>query len=162
METLSQFTEYRYVSVLIEKALELKLGISPQYVQNMLFIVNGIHIALYDKPLVLSYFKTSDYGAVIQDLDNMLVLNAPEMVIKKGSFNARGIACDPFPLNSKEKALFDKLFQVYGRFTEIEIESFIKRKDSPWFKTYWNKGAGKIIKPFLIKEYYKERVIQRI
>lgn len=55
--------------------------------------------------------------------------------------------------------LLDKVWEVYGKHTPLELVNITHRSGSPWSQTYGNKSQSVIIKRDMIKEYY-ERVFE--
>lgn len=141
--------------------------LTPLQVIKLAYISHGYTLALLDHPLIPDEIEAWRYGPVIPSLYNFLkpygarpvtgllycgtAVGADSIVERKKFF--RSVFTDHV------RSILDRVLDVYGPLSGIELLKLTHKKGSPWSK-YYKKGRRDIVIPNdIIKEHYKGLLI---
>lgn len=144
-------------------ALAKKRGekLTPMKLQKLVYFAHGWHLALTEHPLIDEKVEAWQYGPVIPslyhefksygkgsisepatDLDDSLNFVVPELPVDS-------------PADLYAKALIEKVFDVYGKYSGIQLSNLTHIKGSPWEQTWQpNLPKGTDIDESIIKSYF--------
>ena len=145
-----------------------KIGGNPQIIplklQKLVYISHGWSLGLLDKPLVSDeHAEAWKYGPVFSSLySEFKDYGGREINRYAISDNYDFDFGEYTPMikaeDEESSALLDRVWEVYGGYTPIQLSNMTHKKDSPWYKA---KSQSKGIKNHhidneIIKKYYKE------
>lgn len=129
-------------------------GINPMKLIKLVYIAHGWNLALFDNPLIDENPEAWRYGPVI-----------PSLYREYKSFKDKNIdvsISSELNISQETKDLLKKIWDVYGKFSAIELSSMTHRAGTPWYTT-WNsiKDAEYLslqIPDKLTQEHYKAKL----
>jgi uncharacterized phage-associated protein len=158
---------------LLERAKSEGKSLDQMKIQKLVYYANGWHLALKGTPLIDEEVEAWRYGPVIPSLrdsfrywgDQPIQAPASYLVPRLGTNVLEEIeevvpAIDPGHSSDSEfaRALLDKIWQVYGKYTGIQLSNMTHEPGSPWERVYRQyNGAiprGKDIPEDTIRDYF--------
>ncbi len=144
----------------IQKAFDAGGTISPMKLLKLAYISHGWCLALYEDPLLPEQIQAWQYGPVIPSIyhDVKHYGNTPITNLRSIDFYPNHY---PVVKDDKVIGLLNKIWEVYGSYSGIDLSNLTHEKGSPW-DVVWNEQGGKHQKntPIpneLIKEFYKKK-----
>ena len=148
--------------------------LSPMKLQKLVYYAHGWHLALKDEPLIDEQVEAWPYGPVIRSLYREFRGYGNHDITDKGSYyryvrnpDGRLVPEIVTPVLSKEDpdgkfatALLDKVWDVYGKFSAIQLSNKTHEEGTPW-KQVFDQYQGHLPKgtdiPIdLIKAYFRK------
>lgn len=115
-------------SAFIEKAIKDKAYLTHMKLQKLIYISNGIHLALKGEPLINEPIETWDYGPVIHSVYQNYKM-----------FGGTQISVNPFEnmtssikLTDAAKKAIDDAWVVGKDVDGIQLSNWTHKDDSPW------------------------------
>jgi len=141
--------------------------ITQMKLHKLIYYAHGWHLALTDKPLINESVEAWEYGPVVpavyhefKDLGSKnITRRAREFEFAgDGKFTIRAPAIGSN--DERTKKILDRIWEVYGGLTAIQLSQMTHEQDSPWTETRKrNPGMkGVDIPTDLIKQYFKGRL----
>jgi uncharacterized phage-associated protein len=133
--------------------------------QKLVYLANGWNWAINGEPLVSDPVEAWDYGPVYRDLyehtkffgkqplDRLVTSNDNEPAQVFGGHGSR-IAPYAAHLTEWERDVVRHVWARYGRLTGTQLSALTHQADTPWFKTYTQKGRSAPIDQGLIHAHY--------
>ena len=115
--------------------------------QKMLYYEQGFHLAYFNEPLFDDPIEAWQYGPVVPVVYDHYKDNGRDGIEP----DEREFIFD----GSKEKALFDEVFRVYGAYSAIGLMN-MTHKEMPWHST--PTGIGNVISHDKMKKYFSKRL----
>lgn len=118
-------------------------GISPMKIQKLVYFAHAWMLALFNQPLITDPVKAWKFGPVIDSLYHEFKNFGSRNISNYGTlFIESSDNSDWFydiPLVNKDdtnvNALIDKIWQVYGSFSAMELSDLTHEPGSPWYIT---------------------------
>ena len=147
-----------------------KHGITPLKIQKLVYVAHGWHLALYDEPLVDDeYVEAWQYGPVFASLYHEFKYRGQLPIVElatKVDIEPNGARIETTPhipkSNKKTRKLLDRIWEVYGNYTGLQMSALCHQPDSPWEharKVALGRRNANICDE-KIKEHYKEKLNQ--
>jgi uncharacterized phage-associated protein len=142
----------------IWKATEENQGIDLLKLIKLVYISHGWHLAIYDNSLLDENPEACKYGPVIpsiyREFKNYKKSKIWDVNLNKDYFNGK--------IDDEIQSLLEKIWEVYGGKSGIQLSSLTHQENSPWDQT-WNRLGGKNvvstqIPDTLIKDFYKNKL----
>ncbi len=136
-------------------------AISPMKIQKLVYIAHGWYLALTEKPLLDEYVQAWKYGPVIPTLFHEFKRFGREAITEPATdFDPRNNTFAKTIMSDDKyvKAILEKVYEVYGDFTAIQLSNLTHQPDTPWAET-WAKSEGTRnvnIENELIKGHFQE------
>ena len=132
--------------------------VSAMKLQKLVYFAHGWYLALTGDALIDEQVEAWSYGPVIPSIYHRFK--------HFGSNPIEGFASDifhpeaMFPEDQEIKRFLEKIWQVYGKLTAIQLSNMTHEPDTPWYKTRGERAVPKStdINPDIIKEYFKEEL----
>lgn len=145
----------------INKASSLGESLTPMKVLKLVYLAHGWFLGLNDgTSLIPEFAQAWKYGPVIQSVYDAFKQFKGNPIISLG-IDSNTLA---YPLVSDKNIVpfLDKIWDVYGKYTGLELSAITHQPGSPWDQV-WNKEGGKdnlgvIIPNDVIANYYRKRV----
>lgn len=158
-----------YSSLLVADYLIANGGgrLTPLQVIKMAYISHGYTLALLEYPLVPDEIEAWRYGPVIPSIYNFLKVYGGSPITK---LLYCGTAAGTDSVGERKEffrrvfpdevsSILDRVLEVYGPLTGIDLLKLTHKKGSPWSKCY-KKGKRRIVIPNkAIKEHYESLLI---
>lgn len=136
-------------------------AITPMKIQKLVYIAHGWYLALTEKPLLDEYIQAWRYGPVIPTLfhefkrfgKEAITEPATDFDLKNSTFIKTVLPDDKYM-----KAILEKIWEVYGGFTAIQVSNLTHQEGTPWAQT-WDEFGGTRnvnIENERIKNHFKE------
>jgi uncharacterized phage-associated protein len=123
-------------------------SLTPMKLQKLVYFANGWHLALKDEPLINEQVEAWPYGPVIPSLhrtfrrfgDQPITGRAIRVLTKSDSDDRWSIyrsksepSIDELPEQAEfTKAFLDRIWDLYGHYTAIQLSNETHRPGSPW------------------------------
>ena len=132
----------------VNKGIDDEKELSPQKLQNLLYLSHGWHLAIYDEPLLTEEFEAWKFGPMLNEL-YLKYKNIGNFLIT--------IREKKIPMEEKTEKFLDFIWDRYKIFSDEEIHSLTHQNDSPWKHIVNNpkKNADQVIPNILLKNFYK-------
>lgn len=138
------------------------VSITPMKVLKLVYIAHGWHLGIRKEPLITEQTEAWKYGPVIEsvyrvfrkfgrnDIDSLQFLSKDD----KAEFT-------DLLKNTDDRALLDRVWEVYRDYTATELSSLTHMPETPWYTTWNEKGgslkSGAIIPNAAIRTYYENK-----
>ena len=99
--------------------------------QKLLYYAQGIHLAMFDKPLFDEKIEAWTYGPVVPDVYHFYKKNGNKGISPSKTFR-------PSSIDTKTKDFLDEIYTVFGQFSAIRLMQ-ISHTDQCWKDTKANK-----------------------
>lgn len=155
--------------------------ISPMKLQKLIFFSHGWNLAVKDAPLIDEQIEAWSFGPVIRSVYRTFREYGDRPITEKGrSFHHKGIpdasgqvshwrvpSIDDEPeLATFTTQLLDKIWEIYGRYSAIQLSNMTHDPGSPWdhaVKRCKEENGGQLLKgtdipTAVIKEYFTARL----
>lgn len=120
--------------------------ISNLKLQKLLYYMQGFHLASFNTPLFDEDIEAWQYGPVVPSVYAHFKHNG------NGGIEYNG---DTIALPSKEEALFNEVYRVYGKFSAVGLMN-MTHEEKPWKTT--PTGVGNVISHDKMKQFFKTRL----
>lgn len=117
---------------LIRVAHETGKPISNMKLQKLLYLAQGIHLALKnDTPLFEDAIEAWKYGPVVPSVYHKFKIYFSGEIPADHPFSNEGAV-----LSDEQKKLVRRVFELYGGLSAISLSNFTHLPDSPWYPVY--------------------------
>lgn len=114
--------------------------LSPMKLQKLVYFAHGWHLALTGKPLIDEMVEAWSYGPVIPSLyqefkhfgSGSITSQAKDYRFIDGKIQ---FETPEIPINDPVIPLLDRIWDIYGKFTAIQLSNLTHEKGTPWDKT---------------------------
>lgn len=137
--------------------------LTPLQIIKLAYISHGFTLALTDRPLFRDDVQAWKYGPVVPAIYDTLK-NYGASPVPVLAYCDTGIAAPAMTertkffektLTKNERSILDRVVELYGKMSGIELMKLTHKDGSPWSK-YYKKGKMDIVIPeSKIKEHYK-------
>jgi len=113
------------------------IGLDPMKLQKLIYFAHGWHLALYDgAPLIDEQIQAWDYGPVVSSVYHEFKKFGARPIDQLGTdfdLAKDEIVTPRIALHDKQTiALLDKIWEVYGRYTGVQLSNLTHETGSPW------------------------------
>jgi len=113
-------------------------GLNPMKLQKLVYFAHGWHLALYGKPLINEQVEAWDYGPVVSSVYHEFKKFGAGRIDQYGTdfdFSKNGIVTPRIALDDKRTtALLDKIWEVYGKYSGVQLSNLTHEAGSAWSK----------------------------
>jgi len=134
----------------IDNSLAEDLRLTNMQVQKMVYIANGLYLALKGEPLIREEVKVWNYGPVIEDLYHSLKIYGNGYVTNNLLFTYN----DPLPNDADIDTVMNFTWESCKNLDGIQLSNWTHKDDSPWTKA--SKEHKKIIPNEYMEEFFKK------
>jgi len=127
--------------------------ITPMKMQKLVYIAHGWNLAIHGEPLIDEPVEAWRYGPVIPSLFHALRQYGASPIIK----TTNGVALPDNDDTKEMQELHDKVWEVYGKKTAIDLMRLTHAKGSPWSSVRDegdSSSYGSIISNDVIKRHF--------
>jgi len=135
----------------IELAEESRNPLTTMQLLKLVYIAHGWMLGIYSRPLISDRIEAWKYGPVIPELYHELKSYRDQFVTKK--ITCKNIDVD---LDEQEKLVVSEIYNIYGKYSGIELSSLTHKKGTPWQKAYIEGVNHLAISNDIIEQHYKE------
>ncbi len=147
----------------VRKSFETGKELTPMKLVKLTYIAHGWYLALKDEALLSEAVQAWKYGPVVESVYESFKSYGAQQIFKY-AFDTE-INNYPMVQTKELRKFLDKIWEVYGNYTGIQLSALTHKKNTPWDITWNVEGGSKmksaIIKDSLIKEHYKTLVNER-
>jgi len=144
--------------------------LTPMQVQKLVYFAHGWYLALFGEPLISEPVQAWSYGPVIPSLyqefkrfGNEGIEGQATIVRFAGTRFSIGRPSIEGIENPEERermtSFLDRLWQVYSRFSAIQLSNMTHSEDSPWKIALQNSNGARatVINDNLIRTYFQNQ-----
>jgi uncharacterized phage-associated protein len=136
---------------IIRVAHETGKSISNMKLQKLLYLTQGIHLALKsDTPLFDDSIEAWKYGPVVPSVYHKFKIYFSGDIPKNHPFTG-----DSVEFNSDQKKIIARVVELYGGLSAIKLSNFTHLEESPWFEIYNANSFSAEIPISSISTYFK-------
>lgn len=122
------YSANQIASVFVDKAIKEKSYLTHMKLQKLIYIANGIHLALKGEPLITEPIETWDYGPVIQSVySNYKMFGSSKILV-----NVFDHQVTPEKLDDDAKKAVDDAWNAGRNIDGIQLSNWTHKADSPW------------------------------
>lgn len=107
--------------------------LSPMKLQCLLFFIQSWYLKLYNQPLFDDFIERWDYGPIVRDIHNEFKTFG-SLAINSFATDALGYQAFIQDHDTMAKELINRIFDVYGRFSAIQLSNMTRTQDTAWSK----------------------------
>ena len=116
-------------SKFVERSIKEKALITHMKLQKLIYIANGIHLALYEEPLIIESIRALPYGPVIVSIYDDFKVFGSSFIEANLIFPSKSVK-----LNKESQKSFDDAWQIGKDVDAIKLSNWTHNTDSPWSK----------------------------
>ncbi len=135
----------------IGKSIQTGNELTPMKLVKLVYIAHGWYLGLSSKPLVNEAVLAWDYGPVIESLYRTFRKYGRNQVTSPENFYGVTQTIE----NAQIEKFLEKIWQVYGKFSGLQLSALTHQPDTPWSITYHQRGKNALISNDLIEQHYK-------
>lgn len=163
------FNPKSIANVFLTFGFEESVSIEPMKLLKLVYIAHGWHLGVFKKPLINEYAEAWKYGPVVPSIYEG-VKRFGKMPITELASDVRishgEVVQHPYSVDDPSIENFlRRIWDIYKRFSGIELSMMTHRPKTPWFITWHELGGkdihGKDIENDLIKQHYEQLLEQR-
>lgn len=124
------YSANQIASIFVDKAIKDKSYLTHMKLQKLIYIANGIHLALTSEPLITEPIETWDYGPVIQSVYKNYKMFGTSLI----SVNAFDHQFTNEKLDDVSKKAINDAWKVGKDIDGIQLSNWTHKVDSPWTK----------------------------
>ena len=129
---------------------------TPMQLNKLTYIAHGWGLAIYNEPLIVEEIEAWKYGPVIPVLYHEFKRFGGNTVPHRPILETSSIL-------DKDKELLEKIIDVYGHWSGLQLSAKTHEKGTPWYQTRkWYNTVNPVIPNKLIKEYYIKKAKQSV
>lgn len=122
-------------------------------IQKLVHIANGWNLAISHEPMVNELPEAWDGGPVFRSIW--------DAIKRRGHRPGDYFLETPFglpeaTLTHNEERVINHVWEKYGRFSGNELSEMTHRPNTPWTKTYFERGRNSLIPNELLEQHYVE------
>jgi uncharacterized phage-associated protein len=146
----------------IKKSLETGIPLTPMHVIKLTYIAHGWHLGFTNEPLLNEAVEAWKYGPVIPSIYHTFKKYGSQRITKLENEvdieSSPMTICQPLTTGERETDLLDKVFNVYGKYSALQLSALTHQDNTPWDITFKTKGEGALIPNDTIEQHYKEKI----
>lgn len=136
---------------IIRVAHETGKSISNMKLQKLLYLAQGIHLALKtDAPLFDDPIEAWKYGPVVPSVYHKFKIYFSGEIPQNHPFTGNAVE-----LNSDQKKIIERVVELYGGLSAMRLSNFTHLEESPWFEIYNANSFSAEIPTLSISTYFK-------
>jgi len=142
-----------------------RAGVSPMKLQKLVYFAHAWHLAIKNQPLINEHVEAWEYGPVIPSVyhefkrfgNEDITESAKEYDHISNKMFEPSIEDFTNEDNEETKALLDRIWEIYGPFSAIQLSNMTHTEDSPWYIAYNSPDfrRGMAIDNNVIADYFK-------
>ena len=117
--------------------------VDPMKLQKLVYFAHGWHLAVYGRPLINERVEAWQYGPVVPTIYHEVKTHGSGP-IDFPIFAFDGQLHEPPQVpdtDSETMALLNRVWEVYGRYSSVDLSRMSHDARGPWHKT-WHEDAG--------------------
>lgn len=135
---------------------EVYEGITHLKVQKLLYYAQGICLALYNEPLFDENIVAWQHGPVVREVYNDLCSNGRNDIKFKKEWLP---IVEKIEKDDKSNSILNLTYDNFGGYTAWQLREKTHIQGGPWEETVKIKGMDRIIDNELIKDYFRENIV---
>jgi len=142
-------------------------GLTQMQLQKLVYIAHGWNLAINEEPLASDDVQAWKFGPVFpalynhtkyfgsKPIDRLIVPGDSDGV---SFFFESDESEQPYKvdLSRDEKAVLDRVWERYGRYSAFKLSDLTHKPNTPWFITYFSTGESSPIETSIIQSHYEE------
>lgn len=144
---------------LFENDEDLYEGISPLKLQKLLYYAEGIYLALFDTKLFKEDIIAWQHGPVVAEVYDAYKQYGKNFITSSMDDNDLQ-TIDKIEEDAMAIDALELTYDNFAIYTAWQLRNMTHEKNSPWDITVSQKGINSVIDAGIIKEYFKENVIE--
>lgn len=147
---MGQLSSLSVAGKFIQNSFSENIGLTNMQIQKMVYIANGLYLALTNKPLIYDNVEAWSYGPVISNLYNKLKeFGSGYITVDKLTSYS-----DPVPKDDDINKVIEFTWEACKKADGIKLSNWTHAPDSPWTKAVNNRQH--IIPNEYMAEYFKK------
>ena len=132
---------------LLAKTEQESFSLTPMQIIKLVYLCHGWMLGLHGRPLIADDVEAWRYGPVIRELYGAVRKFRSNPVVGPLSQN-------PGTFDEEEKDIMNQVFNIYGKYTGMDLSRLTHASGSPWRITF---DAGeKTISNDLIEDHFRQ------
>lgn len=163
--TRMSFSAKAIANYFIDHAASLGQQLTPMKLQKLIYFAHGWNLAINNKPLINEQVEAWQFGPVIESVyhefkhfgrDSIKGHAVDIELVDADKMDIRYTAPTIDYKDADTRALLDKIWDAYGRYTAIQLSNMTHKEGTPWEQTWGADGVpmGTDINIDVIKEYF--------
>lgn len=155
------FPSRQIANYFVQKSFDTGVIMTPMKVLKLSYIAHGWYLALAEKPLLSDAIEAWKYGPVIRSVyQDFKGYGKGQITELRKNFNYSTTDYNVDVVDNPDIIKFlDAIWQVYGKFSGVELSEMTHKKGTPWDIVWNDRGGcdreGAVIPNDLIEEHYK-------
>lgn len=137
---------------LLNKADRIERPLTPMQIIKLVYLCHGWMLGLYRRPLIEDDVEAWRYGPVIRRLYSAVKHYRSEPIVKP-LMQDSDVANE---FDENEKDVMDQVFDIYGKYTGIELSKLTHAPGTPWSEIRSADDTGwEVIPNHLIEKHFR-------
>ncbi len=149
----------------IDLATREKKSLTPMKLQKLIYFAHGWNLAIHDEPLIDEQIEAWKFGPVINTIyhefkhfgNQPITDHATDIELdEENTLNFRIITPKINSDDIDTKALLDKVWEIYGKYSAVQLSNATHQPGTPWEQTWGSDGVptGTDINQNIIKQFF--------
>lgn len=145
----------------ILKSLESGQLLTPMKLVKLVYIAHGWYLGLTGDPLISEGAQAWKYGPVIPTVYEQFKSYGGNSITQLANTITPSGQISNYPLSEpKIREFLDRIWEVYHKFTAVELSDLTHQENTPWFHVWHKEGGsekfGAVIPNENIEWHYKQ------
>jgi uncharacterized phage-associated protein len=149
----------------VGKSLDTGVELTPMKLIKLVYIAHGWHLALRKEALIDEAVQAWKYGPVVQTVYQAFRGFRSSQITKMAQHETDGQTITRYVEDDKTKALLDKVWDVYSKYTGGQLSNLTHQDNTPWADTWHlhrgSERSGAVIPNQVIAEHYTRLANER-
>lgn len=151
----------------IKKSFDEGMPLTPMKLVKLVYIAHGWYLGLSGNPLLNEPVQAWQYGPVVKSVYDNFKIYGSKAITSLGHEYRHENGVDeyyyvPIVNNEAVKQFLDKVWEVYKKYSGIQLSTLTHQTDTPWYKA-WHDMNGRrtkntVIANDIIRDHYKSKI----
>lgn len=143
--------------VFVKKGIEEGLPVTQMKLQKMVYFAHGIHLALYNEPLIREHFQAWKYGPVVRDIYSYFKFYGSQPISDLSWLTLVGFKEEDLEsLDERAHRSIDLTWDTLKGLNAGQLSNWTHKVGSPWADVYVDGVSDIYIPNESIGEYFKQ------
>ncbi len=139
----------------VDLSIKEKSYFTHMKLQKLIYIANGINLAINNQPLINEHFEAWPYGPVVSSVYHTYKFFGNSNI----TINAFGNYISEIDLDEKSNQSFNDAWKIAKTITAIKLSNWTHIEGSPWFLA--KKEKLEVIPDKYMQDYFKDFLVKK-
>jgi uncharacterized phage-associated protein len=156
LERKMAYTAKQVANEFLTLARRDHVHLTPMQLQKLVYFAYGWYLAITGERLIDELVEAWQWGPVIPSLYHEFKVYGSDPIIVPADFVFPPLASDDPEKDALARRVISKVWEIYGRYSGVQLSSMTHAANSPWAQTYQQDVKNKDIPDEVIRAYFAD------